>query len=314
MEVRTTMSKDKVYILVNEQSGGGKGLHLSNEVTAYLSRVHIPYILFKTAYKEHAYSLTRRIAKEYCQQENILFLVIGGDGTLHEVIETLVSMNLHIPVGFIPAGTGNDFSRYFPSTKSPISHLKKLLYAKETIQVPILQTENGIAINSFGVGFDAQVVAMTEQSLLKEKLNKIGLGFAVYFINVLRALFRFKTFTCTIETSSGITKTFNHAFLVCVMNNPYFGGGIYMEPSLSLMDNQFSIVVLHDVGFKDIIRFIPKLFQQKHLNDKVLFNHHDISATLHLPKHATMQIDGEVSATKTKEIKVSLASYPFWKI
>ena len=40
-----------------------------------------------------------------------LLVVIGGDGTLHQVVSSPSRIRKNIPLGYIPAGSGNDFAR-----------------------------------------------------------------------------------------------------------------------------------------------------------------------------------------------------------
>ncbi|KHF29604.1 putative lipid kinase YtlR [Anoxybacillus sp. BCO1] len=53
-----------------------------------------------------------KLAQQIAEQtyEPLILIAVGGDGTMHEVMNG-VAMYDHVTVGYIPAGTGNDFAR-----------------------------------------------------------------------------------------------------------------------------------------------------------------------------------------------------------
>jgi diacylglycerol kinase family enzyme len=71
--------------------------------------------LHETASEGHAEEITRYLTK---QIEPITILVIGGDGTLNEVLNGIVNFEI-VTIGLIPLGSGNDFAA---ATKIPLNN------------------------------------------------------------------------------------------------------------------------------------------------------------------------------------------------
>ena len=73
-----------LYFIVNEKARTGKGVTVWKQVQTELKERNILYKAFKTEYKNHASELARKICKK--EDNNICIVVVGGDGTLNEVI------------------------------------------------------------------------------------------------------------------------------------------------------------------------------------------------------------------------------------
>lgn len=284
-----------VYILVNERSGGFSGRAQLHHVTQQLEQLTIPFDIYKTICAKHAYLLTVQIVEKMKHCEQALFLVIGGDGTVHEVVDCLQQLQISLPIGYVPAGTGNDFARNLYDKQSPHQILQRILSSKFVAEVPILKVNHTIALNSFGIGFDAHVTHQVNRSRFKDKLNAIKLGSLIYLLYTLKHLWTFKTVSVDVTLQQNKQRvSHQNCYLTTVMNNGYFGGGILLDPTINLMDKLFSIIVIKNVTLKAIFRFLPKLFRGKHLNDFVLTRYTGTSVTITPTSKHLAQIDGEM--------------------
>ncbi|TCS80809.1 diacylglycerol/lipid kinase family protein [Tepidibacillus fermentans] len=88
-----------IYFIVNPLSGKGKARKYLSFIEKFLKELNITYQFFITEYKGHAF----QIAQELRGKPEVSFIIIiGGDGTLHEVVNGLYPSD--IPLGYIPAG------------------------------------------------------------------------------------------------------------------------------------------------------------------------------------------------------------------
>ena len=94
-------------IIFNPGSRGNKGILTWNTVERILNEKEIEYLLYTTTHAGHAEELAREITSDGKEHT---FIVIGGDGTLNEVLNGLAYPNL-ATIGLIPAGSGNDFAK-----------------------------------------------------------------------------------------------------------------------------------------------------------------------------------------------------------
>lgn len=95
----------KLTFIVNEQAGSGKAALVWQRYSKQLS---VPYELHYTKHAGHAIEIARSYAVR-CDQAYLL-VAVGGDGTIHEVIEGAAGYE-QLVIGVLKAGSGNDFAR-----------------------------------------------------------------------------------------------------------------------------------------------------------------------------------------------------------
>src|SRR5690606_6789491 len=146
---------------------------------------------------------------------------IGGDGTLHETANGLYRAGSSIPLGCIPAGSGNDFARTFGIPSDPESALEVILRDPNPVNIDLIRYEDRIAIDSAGAGFDGTIARITNSSKYKRWLNKLRLGKLSYIWSLLRVLTTFPPVRASI-TIDGTSHSFERVWLITAANIPYF--------------------------------------------------------------------------------------------
>ncbi|MEG0471546.1 MAG: acylglycerol kinase family protein, partial [Solibacillus sp.] len=97
----------QLHFIVNAFAGGGKGKEVWQRFEQQLT---IPYEIHWTSYSGHTSEIAREIAQATTGHENVCLIAVGGDGTIHELLNG-AGMYEHIFFGVIAAGSGNDFAR-----------------------------------------------------------------------------------------------------------------------------------------------------------------------------------------------------------
>ena len=97
----------KFILIVNPFSGKKQGLKILEKIQPLFIESDIEIDIIKTDYSGHS----ENIAREFDITKYNGLLIIGGDGTFHEVINGLLNRSdqKKIPIGIIPAGSGNSF-------------------------------------------------------------------------------------------------------------------------------------------------------------------------------------------------------------
>ncbi len=190
---------------------------------------------YKTEYANHAKELAEK-AKGNCD----ILLVIGGDGTLNEVVNGLcVAPGINPKIFLLPGGTGNDFHRNFIASDLSAQSPKNIFGQKgEQVQIACLQTasEKRYFINITDIGFGGNVVRE-----LNELRNKFGAGFS-YFLAIIRTFFKYKKPVLTISYN-GIERT-QKFFMLAICNGPVFGTGLIVSPGTNPREKQLGLVIL----------------------------------------------------------------------
>ena len=105
--------------IINPLAGGKKGKKIKKALNAVEQRLNerkIEYRFHFTRYKRHATALTTELIENGATD----IIVVGGDGTLHEVLNGFIDFN-KTALGLIPCGTGNDFAFSLSLPKDPVN-------------------------------------------------------------------------------------------------------------------------------------------------------------------------------------------------
>ncbi|MFJ5764746.1 diacylglycerol/lipid kinase family protein [Lysinibacillus sp. NPDC093210] len=252
----------RVLFIVNECAGNGKGKIVWSRLQQHLT---IDYQVALTQYEGHG----QEIAKQWAQNDQTkkLIIVVGGDGTVHEVVSGIVHNNL-VVIAVVSAGSGNDFARYFQTFKNAkqIETYVKTEMPSTTMDIGKLQVgaiQHEVFVNNAGIGFDAYVTRQINKSRLKYYFNKIGLGKLSYAAAVVRGLFRFTCFDVTVLTQNE-TLHFQNVWFVATSNQPYFGGGMKISPMSKADDGKVELTIVHNISRVKLLLIFATVFFEKH--------------------------------------------------
>ncbi|WP_445478128.1 diacylglycerol/lipid kinase family protein [Lysinibacillus irui] len=256
----------QILFIVNESAGNGKGrkvwLRLQQQLT-------ITYQVAFTEYEGHGQEIAKKWAQQ--QRDHMLLVIVGGDGTIHEVVSGVVH-NENVIIGVVRAGSGNDFARFFPvfQNSSQIEQYVKTAKASTIKDVGIVYLGNKqkeIFVNNAGIGFDAHVTKLINTSRLKLFLNKIGFGKLSYAVAVIRGLFHFHRFDVIVRAGEQEWQ-FQQAWFVAMSNQPYFGGGMKITPAARADDGLVDITIVHGISRVKLLLVFVTVFFEKHTKFK----------------------------------------------
>jgi YegS/Rv2252/BmrU family lipid kinase len=303
-----------MYIfIVNPASGSGKGRKVWKKVQRKVTKLGIPYRSFYTKGAGHASDLAKQLTELYRDKITAL-IVIGGDGTVHEVVNGLAN-HPEVPFSAISAGSGNDFSRGFGLPRRPLAALNQLLRTgrrprRADVGVyHFIQKKmgKGYFINGLGIGFDGEVAQLTNQSKYKKVLNKVKLGGLAYVISALKLLYRYKTKEVIIQVDHQEHR-FDQVWLIAVCNIPYYGGGMKIVPKARPYDGELNICVVNRLKPWQVLLALGSVY----------FGWHTRLKSVHMLKGKRIQItsaepmlvhaDGEVIGTSPLNVTVEKQS------
>lgn len=255
----------QVLFIVNEAAGHGKGKKVWHHLQQHLT---INYEVAFTEYEGHGQELAKNWAQD--AQTKKLIVIVGGDGTIHEVVSGVVH-NKFIVIGVVRAGSGNDFARYFATFQDAFqieSYIQnEVVYLPMDVGAVQVGNQHEIFVNNAGVGFDAYVTKRINTSRLKLYLNKIGLGKLSYAVAVVRGLFSFRRFDVKIQADNQEWH-FQQAWFVAMCNQPYFGGGMKISPTSKPDDGQIEITIVHGISRLKLLLVFVTVFFEKHTKFK----------------------------------------------
>jgi YegS/Rv2252/BmrU family lipid kinase len=280
--------------IVNPTAGSGRAMRIFSKIQKSKLYKDIKSRYFLTKYNGHAEKIVSHLVNKQSDKISVI-IVIGGDGTLHEVVNGIG--NYRIPIAIIPSGSGNDFSRATSRTKNPLDIFQSIVKHKSSIKYwlgnyQISNRDSRYFVNSIGFGFDAEIAQTVNESYYKKILNKLKLGKISYVIALIQVLRRFKPLEVEVEVD-GQNRQIHDCWMVTVTNHPYYGGGMKIVPDATIKPSVFPVLIIHSISKWKVLGLFMTVFTGKH----IYFKEIEIFETTKLKISSTdkmyHQVDGE---------------------
>lgn len=167
-----SMSSKRWMIILNPVAGGGRTAVMWPHISKFFISHGIRFECVFTKHKYHAVTLALEAVREGFTN----ILVIGGDGTLHEVVNGVFYQQdiptQDITIGVIPIGTGNDFVRAYHIPTDYEQALEGIIHNRPILtDVGVVSFQDfGIErtryfVNAAGMGLDAAVIKHYEKKI-----------------------------------------------------------------------------------------------------------------------------------------------------
>lgn len=281
-------------IIFNPHTPRQKRIEIKKLFSDTFEAQHIPYQIHIT----NGQNQGMLKAKDLCLNGKRHFIVIGGDGTINEVINGIYESGIDtstVYVSIIPLGTGNDYARTLQLSHQPEKTLKTFLSGNYTLNdVGIAETtvHNEVVgkryfVNIAGFAFDAAVIHKTVNS------KPAILPSMVYLINLLKVLFKYRCSTVTIKTAQESVTT--PVFTIAVGIAQYNGNGMRQVPMANPHDRLFDIVVIKKISPWKVISKVKQLFSGKHietLQEAMVFKSDEVEINAEEPVWG--EVEGEM--------------------
>ncbi|MCD4695314.1 MAG: diacylglycerol kinase family lipid kinase [Bacteroidales bacterium] len=268
MNDRKFKNIDEWFVIVNPNAGTRKGEKDWFDISRQLTDANIKFREVFTKHKEHAISLTTRYIKKGYRK----FIVVGGDGTLNEVVNGIFFQK-KVPtkeflLAMIPVGTGNDWCRMFNvpfKYKKAITLITKhQVFTQDIGRVGYFSSntpKRRYFINVAGMGYDAVVAAKTN----KDKELGRG-GPLVYFKNLFTSLLFYKHSKTNISIDNGEKGSLCQTFSLSVGICKYNGGGMKQLPAAIPDDGLLDMTLIKKLGKFTVLKEVKNLFDGSFVN------------------------------------------------
>lgn len=282
-------------IIINPKSGKSTFRKQRLYLFRLLKRRHQPFHYVVTKYANHAIELARDLVEKGYDQ----ILVLGGDGTLSEVVNGIMTAKVdaevrkNVQFGLMPRGTGNDWGRFWNLTRDYKRSLDLFFNGKsQPIDIgEITFYRNGeehkhYFVNSVGFGVDARTVERAH--VLKYYVGSHSIN---YFFAFLSAAFTHKSISVKMSTDTG-EEWVEPLYTMNIGNGPFSGGGIRQNPDADPRDGIFHSMFVRRPTWKLIWSCVPKLFNGRLSEVSFIRNFQAKEITMNTNKYMMFEADG----------------------
>lgn len=249
------------FVIVNPVAGYGHGLTDYPQIAKLLRDNQIVCDVVFTEYRYHATELTVEAANRGYRK----IIVVGGDGTLNEVVNGLFIQKVAAPsdihLALIAVGTGNDWVRTFGTPLHYAEAIRAICDGHTFLQDvgAVTYTESKFRqtrymANVAGLGFDAYVISIFNHWKAKGYKGK-----SLYLASILQAFFRYKSSGMRIECD-GVEVHDNLLFSLAAGICKYNGGGVQQLPNAIANDGLLDLTLIRPVHWWHIIFRLRRLF------------------------------------------------------
>ncbi|WP_284141748.1 MULTISPECIES: YegS/Rv2252/BmrU family lipid kinase [unclassified Virgibacillus] len=285
------MKWKEALFLFHSKAGNAR---LDEQLAAVLPSLVQAFDVFNTR-KTTTIDELRLVCLQEAKQVDVL-IVFGGDGTLHEVVNVMVPLQVRPVIMVLPGGTCNDFSRTL-NVPQRLEEAVGNLEQAEITSVDIGKAGEQYFLNFWGIGLVA------ETSMNINEAEKDHLGVLSYFLSTLRTLSQTAQFEYTIEVDG--EQLSGEAVLVMVFNGKYIGTRELPLTAISPSDGKLDLLILKS---SNLAAFRELLMMNR--SDRVLEDvrhvEHLQASSIHIKTNTGKKVDmdGEIYSETPAQITV----------
>jgi diacylglycerol kinase (ATP) len=247
----------KVTALTNPVSGHGAALRAAQIAIARLQHRGVEVVEIIGDDAEDA----RYLAGAALERGTDALMVTGGDGVVSNALQVLAGTD--VPLGIVPAGTGNDHAREFGiPTKDPEAAADIIIDGwTETIDLGRIRDAKGVN-KRFGT-----VAATGFDSLVTDRANRMSWphGRMRYYIAMLAELSQLRMLPFRLVLD-GTRKIDADITLAAFGNTRSYGGGLLICPDADPTDGLLDITMAHSASRTKLVRLFPTVMKGTHVD------------------------------------------------
>ncbi|QIM15969.1 YegS/Rv2252/BmrU family lipid kinase [Leucobacter insecticola] len=244
-----------IAVLSNPFAGKGRGRTAAAAAIAELRARGVEV----RAYAGASAADTVALAAQALRDDPALLVVVGGDGTMSEVLESVLGSA--VPLALVPAGTGNDLARTLgiPRTDPADAAALAVTGTIRDLDVGELQCSGRVKhfLTIAALGFDAKV---------SDRTNRLRWpsGSLRYYLALVIELLRLSPLAFKVQIDDEPERA-EPGTLIAIGNTVSYGGGMPICAGADPSDGFFDVVHVAPMRRWELIRLFPKLLRGQHL-------------------------------------------------
>ena len=249
------MPTKRFIVIVNPRGGTRRGPVVLDEVKPIFAEVDAALDVRLTTHAGHASQLAQTLDLNDCDG----LCVVGGDGTIHEVIAGLMKRDVRssVPLGLIPAGTGNAVCEHLRCPNPGEAAQRIVGGATRALDVARAQTGDQVAycVNIIGWG------AAVDINRTAERLR--WMGPPRYATSAIAHILRPKPRRARVVLDEQVLEDEFRLIVAC--NTKFTGKGMQLAPQAEMDDGKLDVVVVRRATRWQMLKMFTKVFDGSHL-------------------------------------------------
>ena len=284
----------KTELIINKTAGGGKAGKLLPEIISTFNKLNIPFHTSFTNSPGGATGLARQAANS-----GVEFIIsVGGDGTINEIINGILTANHQPALGIIPAGWANDFIK---STNIPNNIQQACQVIKEgrtrKIDLGLINQEIYFA-NVCGIGFDAEITALANQIKTNHPNWPSFSSYIYVFAAIKKLLSPIPSFQVKITIDNQVIE--KDILFLAIANGRIEGGKFNIAPDAEIDDGLLDTWIIKKMSRTRCLQLLPKAMKGTHKEVTEVSYFHGKKIIVEAAEPLTAQVAGEILVPQKK--------------
>jgi len=270
----------RLQLIINPTAGMKQGKKYLADIIAYFGSKGYISTVFVTEKHGDATDFVCRYGAEY-----ELIVCIGGDGTFNEVVAGIITGGLDVPIGYIPAGSTNDFASSLKLSSDIMKACRDITEGSEhKLDIGLFNGRSFSYVASFG--------AFTKASYATPQSIKNALGHIAYILEGIMDIPQIKPLHLRIE-ANGLVYEGEYIF-GAVSNSTSLGGVLTLDPGIvDMNDGVFEIMLIKSPVNITELNIIIKALGTKQYECSMIDFVKTSNAVIYADKNMDWSLDGE---------------------
>ena len=271
----------KLLLIMNPNAGTKRANKYLTDILVLFAKYGYETKVCLTAGRGDGHNIAKKFSPEYD-----LVVCIGGDGTFNETVGGLYESGSKVPLGYIPAGSTNDFG-------SGLGFSKRILQAAEDI---MNGTTRNIDIGKFNeryFSYTASFGVFTKVSYTTSQSIKNALGHLAYLLEGIKELSSIRSEHIKIKVNGNIIE--DDYIFGAICNSTSLGGVLTLNPDVvDLSDGMFEILLIKmPKNIIDLNSIIFALNNKDYSSTDMIYFCSASSAQIEADRTVSWTLDGE---------------------
>ena len=260
MKLKQVISLKKMLFVLNPCAGTRKASKVLPEILAVFNRADFDVRVYVTAAAGDAVGAVERLVPGMD-----LVVCCGGDGTFNETVTGLMRADMRIPVGYIPAGSTNDFAASLGLSSDPVEAARQIVEG-----VPRRYDAGKFADRYFS--YVASFGAFTKASYSTPQSAKNLLGHVAYVLEGMQELPQLRKHRVKLRLDGEEILEDEYVF-GAICNSTSVGGVVSLDPrQVDLQDGKFEVLLIRmPKSLQEISECLLALQKQQYNNAMMTF-------------------------------------------
>ena len=253
MDSSSAMSRP--LVMLNPAANRGKARHHRELARKKAAESGAEYI--ETGRSGEAEERARRAA-----DEGRAVIIVGGDGSIHEVVNGLLASERRVPLGIVAAGSGNDFAwNTLRLPHDPVEAFERAFHGILT-NMDAGRVNGHYFANAFSVGLDADIAVAAHRLKRWPLMSGQRLYYSATLKQLLFGYHRCPRLTFRLDQCEWME--LSRYVLLAVSNGPTYGGGFRINPPADPTDGWLRVCAIEYMPLVRALRLLPVVQRGEH--------------------------------------------------